>query len=103
MAVKILIAATTATATSLPFTTSGKNNIGICCQSLQGAETITLQIYDPANVKWGDALNTSNKFQITATTNFMTISDDAQTYRIVKSATASAVAVGTISDLSILT
>ncbi len=102
MAVTTLISPTTATATSPAFTSSGKNNIGICCNALLTTETITLQILDRINNVWANAIYNSTTYQLTATSNFMTISEDAQTYRLVKSITANAVGVGTVSDLTLV-
>lgn len=94
-----LIAATTAAATSEPFSGSNGTNISICCNTLQGAETITLQVYDYGNQIWADALSLDQKFQITATTNFMTIYNDSQTFRLSKSVTNAPVAVDTNSGI----
>ena len=94
-----LIPATTALANSAAFSGSNGTNISICCNSLLGSETITLQVYDYGNKIWADAIALDQKFQITASTNFMTIYEDAQTYRLVKSITTNPVAVNTNSGI----
>jgi uncharacterized protein YaiE (UPF0345 family) len=102
MAINVLISPTMAAATSLPFSSSGKNNVGLCCNGLQTTETITLQVYDWANSSWKNAMSNGNLFQITANSNFMTISEDAQTYRVVKTATVASIGLNTISDVKFL-
>lgn len=96
-----LIIPTTAVATSNSFSGTGKNNIAFCCNALQGTETITLQVYDGANsaTNWANAVYKGNLYQLTATSNFMSISSDAQIYRLVKSSTATAVGLDTNSDI----
>lgn len=99
MAVNQLIIPTTATATSMPFSPNGKNNVGLCCNALLTTETITLQVYDSANAIWANALSNGTTFQITATTNFMSIYADTNTYRLVKSVTANSVGINCNSDI----
>lgn len=96
-----LILPTTAAATSQPFTCSGKNNMSFCCNSLQGSETMTLQVYDSANAVWADAKYKTVLYQITVDSNFMSISEDVQTYRFVKSITANAIGLNTNSDIQL--
>lgn len=100
MSVQIIIPQTTSADTSPSFTSSGKNNIGLCCNTLQGSETMTIQVYDFANTTWKNASdNNGNLYQITAIGNFLTIWEDAQTYRVVKTATVSSVGLATVSDI----
>ncbi len=101
MAVNQLIVPTTAAATSVAFTPSGKNNVGLCCNSLLTTETMTLQVYDSANDVWANAISSSSTFQMTATTNFMSIYSDTNTYRIVKSVTANPVGLNCNSDITL--
>ena len=93
-----LIAPTSLTATSPQFSGNNKNNIALCCNTLQGTETITLQIYDNANNLWSNALNNGDLYQINATNNFMSFSLDTQIYRIVKTATAAVVGLDMYTD-----
>ncbi len=100
MAVQTIIPQTTSAYTSPQFTSSGKNNIGLCCNLLQGTETMTIQVYDWANNVWENASdNNGNLYQITAIGNFLTIWEDAQTYRVVKTATVASAGLATISDI----
>ena len=80
---------------------AAKNNLAICCNVLQGGETITLQVYDSANKIWGNAQANGQLFQITAQTNFMSIYEDTQIYRIVKSATSVPVGVDITFDIPV--
>lgn len=94
-----LIPKTTDEYTSNIFTGCGKNNIGFCCNALQGSETITLQVLDTANNIWANAVFNGNTYQLSSTTNIMSIVDDTQIYRLVKTATSTAVGLDTVSDL----
>lgn len=99
MSISVLIPKTTSTYTSLTFSPIGKNNIALCCNALLTTETITLQVYDSANAIWKNANYNGQLYQLTATNNFMSISNDTQRYRVVKSATANEVGLDTISDI----
>lgn len=101
MAVNVLIPKTTATYESLGFTAIDKNNIAFCCNALLGSETITLQVYDFANEIWKNANYNGQLYQLTSTNNFMSIANDVQRYRVVKSTTTNAVGLDTSSDIKI--
>lgn len=103
MSVTTIISPTNNAYTSQSFTSSGKNNIGLCCNVLQGSETMTIQVYDFANQTWKPASDkTGNLFQLTAIANFLTIFDDAQTYRVVKTATVASAGLATVSDIKLM-
>jgi hypothetical protein len=88
---------------SQSFTSAGKNNIGLCCNVLQSSETMTIQVYDFANAVWKNASDKNgNLFLLTATANFLTIFDDAQTYRVVKTATVALAGLATVSDIKLM-
>lgn len=99
MSVSVLIPKTTSAYTSSSFSPIDKNNIALCCNALLTTETITLQVYDTANAIWANANYNGQLYQLTATNNFMSISNDTQRYRVVKSITANAVGLDTISDI----
>jgi hypothetical protein len=96
-----IFAPTIAAATSSPFNAQGQGVISAVCNSLGASETITLQVYESANDVWANAINNGAAYQITQTTNFMTISVDETLYRFVKSATTSAVGLNINSLLAL--
>lgn len=79
---QILIDKTTAQATSPTFSAIGRNNLSIVCNGLGTTESVTLQVYDKVNTAW---VNTS--FVINSTNSFLSIWNDTNTYRVVKTAT----------------
>jgi hypothetical protein len=99
MSVSVLIPKTTTAYTSPSFSPIGKNNIALCCNVLFPNETITLQVYDSANEIWANAKYNGQVYQLNSTNNFMSISNDTQRYRVVKSVTGNAVGLDTISDI----
>lgn len=94
----ILIAATTAAVTSKPFT-ANQNNTGLLVNGLTGAETVKVQVYDQASNSYIDALIAGVVPKADANNNMISMTQDAFTYRVVKSATANPVSVSIYQNL----
>lgn len=88
----ILINPTTAAVTSVAFTANA-NNTGLLCDGLVGAETVKLQVYNSITKAYVDVKIKGAPFVADASNNLINIFSDAFIYRVVKSATASAVGV----------
>lgn len=94
MSTKILITPKTAAETSDSFSVNF-NHIGfLTADGLATTETVTIQIYCPASQTWANYKANDVLFQLTAKTNGLDVYLSAGTYRVVKTATASAVGVG---------
>lgn len=94
MSEKVLITPTTAAATSESFSLN-YNHLGfLSADGLATTETVTIQIYCPASQTWVNYKANDTLFQLTAKTNGLDIYLSAGTYRVTKTATASAVGVG---------
>lgn len=88
----ILIQPTTAAVTSASFT-ANQNNTGILANGLGAGETVKLQVYsqvtnDYVDVKIGGSVPVAD-----LNNNMIAITQDAFTYRVVKSATATPIGV----------
>lgn len=87
---KVLIAATTAAASSAPFTLTPGQNAYVFAQGLAGVETVTLQRHGPAG--FSDMYSEGQVVQLTATENTLLL-EAPGTYRVVKSTTAGSASV----------
>lgn len=94
----ILIAATTAAVTSKSFT-ANQNNTGLLVNGLTGAETVKVQVYDQISNTYIDALIGGVVPKADANNNMISMTQDAFTYRVVKSATTNPVGVAIYQNL----
>ncbi len=94
----ILIAATTAAVTSKSFT-ANQNNTGLLVNGLAGSETVKVQVYDEASNSYIDALIGGVVPKADVNNNMISMTQDAFTYRVVKSATAIPVGVAIYQNL----
>lgn len=106
MGQRILIPATTLAVTSPVFSGVNNNNIGIQCTGLYTGESIVVQVAflqneNPFTVIWAPLLINGQQIKLDLDNNVLTIFDDTQTYRLIKSATLNAVAVSITADIKI--
>ncbi len=94
----ILIAATTAAVTSKSFT-ANQNNTGLLVNGLAGSETVKVQVYDEISGGYVDALIGGVVPKADVNNNMISMTQDAFTYRVVKSATAIPVGVAIYQNL----
>lgn len=88
----ILIAPTTAAVTSATFT-ANLNNTGILANGLGTGETVKVQVYDETINDFVDAKIAGVVPKADSSNNMIAMTQDAFTYRVVKSVTVNAVGV----------
>lgn len=94
----VLIAPTTSAVTSNPFT-ANENNVGLVANGLGAGESVKVQVYDDTVSAYVDVKIAGSVPQADVNNNLITIYQDAFTYRVVKSATATPVGVAIYQNL----
>ena len=94
MSEKVLITPTTAAEVSEEFSLNYDHLGFLTSFGLKNTEAVTIQIKCPASKTWDDYKAKGNLFQLAEDTNGLDIYKSAGTYRVIKTATASAVGVG---------